>query len=315
MKRSDVYFTPITSELTTGQMSEMAASVLSRFVEREKISLNLEIPLKVHSGEPGNVTFLKPALFNEIIDFLENKRIKTFFTETNTASGPRSTQKSHEAIAKEHGFTRIPFVIGDGQTGFGHRKIAITNGKHFKTCMIAKLLDKYEQIIVLTHFKGHVMSGFGGAIKMLGIGFASGRGKVDVHSKIELPDHETIQWDKVSHRDEYGKMIWNPGFLYYGKDFNERMAEYALAACQGKKHIYISYATDITENCDCDSRHMTPLYSDLGIFISQDPLALDKAVYDMLNKRENRKTFGGDNIFAYAEKIGLGSTNYSLIQL
>lgn len=314
MKRSNVYFAPITSQLTTDQISEMAVSMLSKFIESEKITLSSEIPLKVHSGEPGNVTFLKPALFNGIIDFLENKKIKTFFTETNTASGPRSTQKSHEVIAKEHGFTRIPFVIGDGETGFSHRKIAIANGKHFKTCMIANLLDKYEQIIVLTHFKGHVMSGFGGALKMLGIGFASGRGKVDVHSKIELPDHETIQWDKVSHRDEYGKMIWNPKFLYYGKDFIERMAEYALAASRGKKHIYMSYAIDITENCDCDSRHMIPLYPDLGIFISLDPIALDKAVYDKLNERENRKTFGGDDIFAYAEKIGVGSTNYSLIQ-
>jgi len=315
MKRSNVYFAPITSQLTNVQISKMAVSLFSNFIEREKIKLESEIPLKVHSGEPGNVTYLKPELFNGIIDFLDNKKIKTFFTETNTASGPRSTQKSHQTIAKEHGFTRIPFVIGDGQTGFGHRKIAIPNGKHFKTCMIAKLLDKYQQVIVLTHFKGHVMSGFGGALKMLGIGFASGRGKVDVHSKIELPDHETIQWDKVSHRDEYGKMIWNPEFLFYGKDFNQRMAEYALAASLGKKHIYMSYAIDITENCDCDSKHMIPVYADLGIFISLDPLALDKAVYDMLNKRENRKTFEGDDIFLYAEKIGVGSTNYSLVQL
>ena len=155
---------------------------------------------------------------------------------------------------------------------------------------------------MLSHFKGHILSGFGGAIKMLGLGFASGRGKTEIHSKVAIPNGQAINWTK----------IWT---IYIGKEFRQRSAEYALAASQNKKFIYINFALNLVKNCDCDGRVMKPIYKDLGIFASTDPVAIDKACFDLLAQRENKKPYKGDDIFDYAQHIGLGSAEYHLIQL
>ncbi len=303
MISSKVFFCPVNKN---SNVSDIAGKLLEKVITDSKIVLEREVPLKVHPGEPGNISYIKPQNYNGIIDYLKKKNIKTYFIETNPVTGGRHTTELHMKAAKKHGFTQIPFVVADAPDGKNHVEVPIKSGKHFKTCKIAKELERQKQIIVLTHFKGHGMAGFGGAIKMLGIGFASRQGKMDIHAKDYSDSKTTISWGS------------DP--LYRGSEFNERMAEYALAATSNvaganKKYIYITFALSIVQNCDCDGEEMKPIYKDLGIFASTDPVAIDKACFDLLEKREGKKPFGGEDVFNYAENIKLGSQDYELIEV
>jgi uncharacterized protein len=316
MNNPKVYFLPISNN-TPADLSTMAKNALDKLVIDNQIQLSQNIPLKAHTGEPGNNMFIRPVNYQGIIEYLKEKNVKPFYIETNTESGVRGKEESHKKVAFDHGFTQIPFIVADGD-GFNHVEVEITGGKHFQKCLIAEKLAYEKQMIVISHFKGHCMSGFGGAIKMLGVGFASGRGKTVLHSKNELSESELINWDKVKKSNlinKYGVMDWDGQHVWYGKDFNERVSEYALAAVKNKQIIYITYATSIAPNCDCDGNVMSPVYPDLGIFASLDPVAIDKAVFDELKKREGKKPFAGEEIFEYADMIGLGSSNYNLVIL
>ncbi len=296
-----VFFTP-TKTIQPAVISQIAHKLLKTLIEAEQIKLQKEIPLKVHPGNPGNITFIKPANFSLIIKFLQEKKIKTYYVETNQAPmGSRANKKDHLAIAKQHGFTQLPFVVADND-GFDHILVKIQQTKHFRECKIARQLAQASQVIVLSHFKGHCMAGFGGAIKMLAFGFASGRGKLEIHSRLNLPYQAAINWSKTE-------------TLYQGQEFRERSAEYALAASQNKNLLYLNFALNLTENCDCDERVMKPLYQNLGVLASTDPVAIDKACFDLLTKREGKKPFTGEDIFTYAQQIGLGSQNYQLVKI
>ncbi len=301
MPKAFVYFHALKNKPGTKEVSGWARKLLERLISENKISLQKEIPLKVHTGQPGNITFIRPDNFDGIIDYLTEKKIKTYFVETGMVNGPRSKGITHRLVAQKHKFTKIPLVIADGEDGEDHVLVAIKKGKYFKKCMIASKLIKPKQIIVLSHFKGHIDAGFGAALKMLGIGFASRRGKMDVHSKNYSEALQSIDWSQEEKQ-------------YHGPIFRQRMAEYALAAVKDKQNIYINFALSLVENCDCDGVPMRPIYKDLGIFASLDPVAIDKACFDLLAKRESKKPFPGDEVFAYAEKIGLGSTRYQLIK-
>ena len=282
-------------------MSQIARRLLGLVVSDTQIRLSKEIPIKVHPGQPGNISFIKPNNYDGVIDFLQEKKIKTYFIETNMVTGPRSLASTHLEVARKHGFTRIPFVIADGEDGEDHVLVPVEGGTYIKKAKIARKLADQQQMIVVSHFKGHIATGFGAAIKMLGIGFASRRGKIDAHSKDGTKFHKkTINW---SEGDK----------LYWGSLFHKRVAEYALAAVNKKHYIYLTFAIDIVKNCDCDGVPMKPIYRDLGIFASTDPVAIDKACFDMLAQREGKKPFLGDDVFPFAERIGLGSRAYNLI--
>jgi len=301
MKIPQVYFYPYTTQ-NKNSHPHLAVQIFKKLVEQNKIKLEKELPLKIHPGQPGNETYIRPENYKELILYLQSKEIKTYFIETNVAGGVRSSKQTHIQAALKHGFNQIPYHVADGENGFEQEEIPIRGGKHFKTCKIAAELAALNQVVVMSHFKGHMMSGFGGAIKMLGIGFASKRGKIEQHSKNSIPDNKTVDWSKMES-------------LYTGTAFRERTAEYALAAVNNKKYIYITFAENITANCDCDGEKMPLVYKDLGIFASTDPVAIDKACFDLLEKREGKKPFEGDEIFSYAEKIGLGIQKYELVTL
>ena len=313
MKKSKVYFKPVTNQ---SQWNETAREVLEKFIADQDLTLEKKLTLKIHSGEPGNISFIQPSEMNGVIDFLEERNIKATFMETNTASGPRSKGENHREIAREHGFTRLPFKIADGDDGKDHVLVPIKNGKHFNECKIARLLVESDQVLVISHFKGHVMTGFGGAIKMLGIGYASSRGKTEAHAVPEIPEDETIDWSKaqLSHDEHSGKVKWNNAYVYSNVAFMERTAEYALAATK-PNDIHLIYATNLVKNCDCDSKKMDPIYPDLGIFASRDPVAIDKAILDSLDQREGKSTYWGRQIFEYSDNLGLGNQEYELIEI
>jgi hypothetical protein len=300
---SRVYFHPI-SDSSKEDVSSAAGKTLKALLEGEDIGVASQVALKVHTGERGNVTFIRPSNFDGIIDLLAERGATPRFTETNTAyPGARTNGADSEILAREHGFTRIPFFVADGADGFSHREVPIRNGKYYKTCMVAEGIASQRQLVVLSHFKGHIMGGFGGAIKQLGIGCASKRGKIDVH-------HGGVDLPRTSSPIDLNSLWRGAATVYRGPELRYRIAEYALAASQVRSCIYVNFALSITAECDCDGKAMAPLYQDLGIFASTDPVAVDKACFDALEERERKVPFEGGEIFAYAEKIGLGSTDY-----
>ncbi len=340
-----VYFKAIDSYLKTEEISTAAANLLQIIQEKEGMELNKFIPLKVHLGEKGNITFIEPKNFDGIIDYLTEKGIDTAFIETNVLyKGQRNTIDNHLNVAKDHGFTRIPVIIADGEVGEDYELVEI-NKKNFDYCKIAKAIAKENQIIVLSHFKGHMLAGFGGAIKQLAMGCASKGGKLAQHANSipKISSHKckackacaakcpekaitVIKKAKIDKNKCVGcascmascqyNAISNGWIASLTKSFNERLAEYAYGASKGKNNIYINFAFNITRNCDCEGHPMKPIAKDIGVFASTDPVAIDQACLDVLDRNEGKTVFKrGRNTLVYAANIGLGSREYELIEL
>ncbi len=345
---ANIYYKPITNKTTTKEIQKITQQLLDTIISKEKIKLEKNIPLKVHFGEKRNKTFVKSENYEGIIAYLKKKKIKTSYIETNVLYGGQRYRKDlHLKLAKEHGFTQLPIIISDGNEGEQFTEVEI-NKKHFKTCKIGKGFQDYKQVLVLSHFKGHAAAGFGGAIKQLGMGFASKGGKLAMHMGIKPHiierkckkcnlcktrcNYNAITIDKkstIDHNKCVGcsacvaacphkaiSIITTKGILKaigIGNNFKEKLAEYAYAAQKNKNNIYINFAINITRGCDCEPRKMHPIMENIGIFISIDPLSIDKACYDIIKQKGHK--FRGHAIFDYAEKIGLGSTQYKLIRI
>ena len=345
---ANVYFIPVSHDPGTEKLSEIGRKLLETVVEKENVTLESEIPLKLHFGERGNFTFLKPETYDGIIDFLEEKEIKSAFTETSVLyGGERFNREKHTALALSHGFTRLPVVIADGAKGEEAVEVPV-DLHHFKSVSIAAGLAKYDQVIVLSHFKGHMLAGFGGAVKQLSMGFGSKGGKMAMHlgvkprimgflcKKCGLCQKRcqvgAVSCEKGKFRIDRNKCIgcgacfsicprhavsifslggfWNA--LFKGKFFREKLVEYACGSAKGKKHIYISFAVNITRGCDCEPHPMPRCIKDIGVFASTDPVAIDQACLDAALKAG--KKFRGAEQLQYAEKCGLGSREYTLVE-
>lgn len=344
-----VYFTK--AKLSDGEktVSKIARKLVEKIVEENVMKLQKTIPLKIHFGEKGNNTFIRPENYQGIIGFLEEKKIKSIFMESGTLYGGQRYKKDlHLKTAKEHGFNQLPIVMADGEQGENFKEIEI-NQKHFETCKIAKEFTKYKQIIVLSHFKGHMLAGFGGAIKQLSMGHASKGGKLAMHMGIkprikkrkcvkchmceERCNENAITINEKTSNIDHDKCVGCGAcfaicpnkavtimslksilhFIGIGNPFKEKLIEYAYAAQLGKENIYVNFAMNITKGCDCEPRHMKPVIPDIGIFASTDPVAIDKACYDKV--LESGRKLKGFEQFAYAEKIGLGEIKYDIIEI
>jgi len=346
---SKVYFIPIDSYSKTAQISNAAAKLLDKIQSEEKIlDLKKQIPLKVHFGEDKNTTFIGPENYNGVIDYLKQKKAEAVYIETNVLyKGTRTTKKEHLEVAKNHGFTQIPIIIADGELGEEYELVKINspNIKHFKEFKIGKKIAQAKQMIVLAHFKGHSIAGFGGAIKQLSMGCAARGGKLDMHAKSKpilnpvackkcfacsknCPADACVIDTLVPHVD-YTKCIgcakciavcphgaMNINWLNTGKaEFLEKLAEYAFAAQKGKKIIYINFLLNIAKDCDCWGKKLPIIAKDIGVLASVDPVALDFACIELLKKSEHKKVFSGEKVFTHAQEIGLGTTKYDLIEL
>ncbi len=342
---STVYFKAIDSYSKTEEISNAASQLLEYMVKEENVSLENFIPLKVHFGEKGNNTYIGAKNFSGIINYLKGKNIESAFIETNVLYiGERTTKEKHLMLAVEHGFTQIPVIIADGEHGEDFEEVEI-NKKNFDKCKIGKEIANKKQLIVISHFKGHILAGFGGAIKQLAMGCASRGGKLAQHANsipkisylkckscnacaTRCPENAIIV-DKKAKIDKakcigcascmpvctYGA-ISNSWIGSISKSFKERLAEYAYAAAKDKNHIYITFALNITKNCDCEGHNMKPIVDDVGIFASMDPVAMDKACLDVIDKNNGRTVFKrGRYTLDYAEKIGLGSNQYELVEI
>lgn len=345
---SKVYFKQVLPHADVNEIRMAAASVLTEFLEREKISLENKLPLKVHFGEKGNRTYLSAETYDGIIDLLQQRNVECSFIETSVLyGGERFNREKHVKLAKQHGFTRLPIVIADGAHGEDAQNVEV-NLKHFKYCSVSKAIAETPQILVLSHFKGHALAGFGGAIKQLSMGCAAKGGKMAMHLNVKPViwnwlckkcklcqtrcQQNAITIDKKSFIDpekcigcgacfsicpHHAVSIFSiqalKNALFHRNNFREKLVEYAYAAHHGKKNIYLTFATSVTPGCDCEPRPMRPCVDNIGIFVSADPVAIDTACYDAVAAAG--KKFKGVEQLSYAEKIGLGSRQYELIKI
>ena len=260
-----------------------------------------KVAVKLSTKKPGGHNFLQPALIKDLV-----KKVNGTIVECNTAyGGGRADTENHLKAAKEHGFTAIaPVDIMDAD---GEVALPVKGGKHLKEDFVGSHYLNYDFTIILSHFKGHAMGGFGGAIKNMSIGIASSGGKAWIHSA--------------------GKTKGDPwGNLPPQDDFLESMAEAAKAVADhcGDKILYISVANNLSVDCDCDASPEDPQMGDIGILASLDPIALDKACTDLVRASEDHGKIHlieridsrhGMHTLEYGEKLGIGSQKYELVKL
>ena len=337
-----VYFKKTSTE-DYEKLGSYARELLDIIVKEEDHKFNKKMPLKVHFGEKGNKTFTPAHTYNELIDYMKEKGSEPFYIETNVLyRGERTTRDSHINLAKEHGFTQVPIVIADGNIGDEYDEIEI-NKEYYKKCKIGKEYGKYNKFIILSHFKGHEVAGFGGALKQLAMGFASRGGKLAQHSEIAPVVKtgrcigcsicvENCDVDAISIKDgvaflKRSKCIGCAGCMavcpegaivnsWKTNNFREKLAEYAYAASLGKENIYISFIINITKKCDCIGDKMGIIADNVGLVASTDPLALDAASLDLLQQSSGQKLFDeGRETLLHGKEIGIGSLDYELIEV
>lgn len=291
-KRPAVYF-----------IEEITPENLVRIYEALGRKAEGRVAVKVSTGEPGGHNFLQPTLIADLVH-----KVGGTIVECNTAyGGGRSDTENHLKAAADHGFTSIADV--DIMDADGEVALPVKGGRHLKEDFVGHNYLNYDFTVILSHFKGHAMGGFGGAIKNMSIGIASSKGKAWIHSA-----------GKTKNQNE----VW--GDLPAQDDFLESMAEAAKAVADhcGDKILYISVANNLSVDCDCDSSPEDPKMGDIGILASLDPVALDKACVDMVRASKDHGKIHlieridsrhGMHTLDYGEKIGLGSQEYRLVRL
>lgn len=264
------------------------------------------VAVKISTGEAGGNNYLKPTLIRNLVDEVGGNIV-----ECNTAyAGSRNTSEAHWKTIHEHGFDSI-FAV-DIMDEYGDIRIPVKDKKHIKYDIVGAHLANYDFMINLAHFKGHAMGGFGGVLKNQSIGVASSAGKAYIHTAGKVQSQEEL-WNNLPAQDY----------------FLESMAAAAQAVADyfDGNIIYINVMNNMSVDCDCDSHPAAPAIKDMGIMASLDPVALDQACLD---KIFNHKASAGDDnkplierinrqhgtyITDYAEKIGLGSKTYTLVDI
>lgn len=323
----------------TSVLSQIANEMLEILVYKEKITLEKNVPIKVHFGEKGNKTFVPATCYDGIIDYLEKHEVKTSFIETNVLyRGSRTTKESHLQLAKDHGFTRLPIIIADGDMGEDVYEVEV-NQEYFTTVKLGGAFKDYKQIIVMSHFKGHGLAGFGGALKQLAMGFAARSGKMAQHSRMvpTVAEHKCIECGLCVDKCDVDAMLLNPkaqidGELcvgcaaciavcpvgairndWGGLNFRQKITEYAYGAQLDKQHLYISFMMNITKECDCMGQEMEPIAKNFGVLASMDPVALDTACIDLLQHEAQHDMFEiGRESLEHAKHIRFEDYKYSL---
>ena len=262
------------------------------------VKLEGKVAVKLHSGEPGNQNFLRPDFMKPMVD-----KVGGVIVECNTAyDGGRNTTKAHKITMERHGWTSIAPV--DLLDGTDDMELAIPNGKVIQKNFVGAHLADYDSLLVLSHFKGHPMGGFGGALKNISIGIASSRGKQYIHGAGDMDKF----WD--SDHDS----------------FLESMADAASSIhdrFRGKS-AYINVMKNMSVDCDCCAVAEDPKIGDIGILASLDPVALDQACLDLVYASddpgkadliERIESLHGVHTVEAAADLGIGTREYELITL
>lgn len=315
MKPSKVYFTNLRTTVQTPLVKKM--ELVARAAGIEKIDFKDKFTaIKIHFGEAGNMAYLRPNYAARLAQMIREMGGKPFLTDSNTLySGSRSNAVDHLKCAMENGYNPISgganVIIADGIKGTEYREIPL-GGKYCPAPKIGSAIADADIVISMNHFKGHEQTGFGGALKNLGMGSASRGGKLELHSSskpvintdncrgcnvcVMHCSHDAVHLN-ASHKAEidYEKCVgcgqcvalcqFDGAVL---KDWdgtevlNSKIAEYAKAVCLGKPSFHISFMMNISPECDCWNHNDAAIVPDLGIAASFDPVALDQACADMV---------------------------------
>lgn len=359
---STVYFCNMSCRKHTQTKSAKLAKLCNLLDLKNVVVPGQPCAVKLHFGEDGNDTHLNPQLVQIVVDKIRQAKALPFMTDTTTLySGARHNAVSHLNTAVRHGFAPgvvdAPVIIADGLFGANEIPVAI-NAKNFAEVRIATEIVHSPAMVVLSHFKGHEMAGFGGAIKNLAMGCASHDGKRDQHGISVTVNQDKCQGcghcvhicpekamhigdDKHSHCDTSKCIgcfecmtVCEPKAIEINWEtdipaFMERLTEYAYGAVKGKEeHVcYINFVMNITPDCDCAGWSDMPMVPDVGILASHDPVALDQACFDLVQKQPllADMELGGRDLFtarwphtrgtiqlSYGEKLGLGTREYVL---
>lgn len=293
MEKACVYFT---KELTPQSVVKMYKAL--------GIELSGKVAVKVHSGEAGNQNYLEPLFMKPIIDYVRGTVV-----ECNTAyEGARNTTLKHKELLKNHGWSDLFNVDLLDEEG-PDLVLAIPNGQVIRENYVGKNLKNYDSMLVLSHFKGHPMGGYGGTLKQLSIGVASSAGKAWIHSA-GVTDNQYNLWDNLPSQDK----------------FLEAMADAASSVVKYFEGniAYINVMCNLSVDCDCCSVAEDPCMKDIGILASLDPIALDQACVDLIYKSNDRgrnhfveriERQNGIHTIEAAYKLGFGTREYELKEI
>ena len=377
MEKSKVYFTDFRARPGYNLLQKLEKLIKTAGIGNIDFN-NKYVAIKLHFGEPGNLAFLRPNYSKVVADVVKELGGKPFLTDCNTLYvGGRKNALDHIDAAYLNGFTPMStgcnVIIADGLKGTDEEYVEI-NQKYVKTAKIGRAIMDADIVISLNHFKGHECTGFGGAIKNIGMGCGSRAGKMEMHSSgkpnvisskckkckqcIKVCAHNAISYNEegIAQIDHSkcvgcGRCIGRCNFDAVkspndeaGDILNKKMAEYALAVVKDRPQFHISLICDVSPNCDCHSENDAPIVPNIGMLASFDMVALDKACADLVNKQtafensalgENMRKFDktymdrlrGDRFninhpdtnwisqITYGEEIGLGNSEYELIEM
>lgn len=316
MSSSKVYFTNLRTSPKQNLLDKLIRLVQKAGIDEIQFEKKFTA-IKIHFGEPGNLAYIRPNYATRLAGYLKKKGANPFLTDANTLyHGRRSNAADHILAAYENGFnplvTGCPVIIADGLRGSDYSEIEI-NLPFCKTAKIGKAVTDADIIISMNHFKGHEMTGFGGALKNLGMGCASVGGKLVLHSTSKpkiIEDnctackvcekncaHDAIKVgvDKIAHIDyekcvgcgqcvavcqyDSAVVVWDGA----SEDGAKKIAEYTLAVVKEKPAFHINFIMSVSPDCDCWGHNDYPLVPDIGIAASFDPVALDQASADLVN--------------------------------
>ncbi|MBR6710074.1 MAG: DUF362 domain-containing protein [Selenomonadaceae bacterium] len=317
MERSKVYFTDFRVQVGTSLLEKLKRLCIAAGLTKIDMEGKF-VAIKMHFGEMGNMAFLRPQYAKVIADLVKEKGGIPFLTDCNTLyPGSRKHAPEHMNCANFNGFnpttTGCQIIIGDGLRGTDEAEVPIKNGEVLKTAKIGRAIMDADIFISLAHFKGHEMTGFGGAIKNIGMGCGSRAGKMEQHASGKcVVDAEKCRGCRRCAKEcgsnaityDGGKAYINPDICKgcgrcigacsfdaienenwdAGDQLDRKMAEYAQAVCQDRPCFHVNLAMDISPNCDCHGENDAPILPNIGMFASLDPVAIDQACVDACQK-------------------------------
>ena len=374
MEQAKVYFSDLRAPIGTNLLIKLEKLIRAAGIGEIDMGKKL-VAIKIHFGEPGNLSFLRPNYAKVVADVVKSLGGVPFLTDCNTLYvGRRKNALEHMEAAYENGFspfsTGCHIIIGDGLKGTDDVEVPVEGAEYIQTAKIGRAVMDADVFISLTHFKGHEATGFGGTIKNIGMGCGSRRGKMEQHNsgKPEVRQKRCVGCgqcakqcgqDAISYGPDRKAVIDQNKCVGCGRclgacnfdaiinrnasandDLNRKIAEYAKGVVQGRPQFHVSLVMDISPYCDCHPENDVPIIPDVGMFASFDPVALDQACADaclrqpvMPGSRLDQclRTEGSEDhhdhfcnnfpetnwrsCLEHAEKIGLGTRSYELIEV
>ena len=374
MEQAKVYFSDLRAPIGTNLLKKLEKLIRTAGIDGIDMEKKL-VAIKIHFGEPGNLSFLRPNYTKVVADVVKSMGGVPFLTDCNTLYvGRRKNALEHMDAAYENGFspfsTGCQIIIGDGLKGTDDVEVPVEGAEYIQTAKIGRAIMDADVFISLTHFKGHEATGFGGAIKNIGMGCGSRRGKMEQHNsgKPQVSKKKCVGChhcakqcgqDAISYGPDRKASIDQDKCVGCGRclgacnfdaifnrnasandDLNRKMAEYAKGVVDGRPQFHISLVMDVSPFCDCHPENDIPIIPDVGMFASFDPVALDQACTDTCLRQpvmpgsrldqylhtegcedhhdhfcNNFPETNWRSCLEHAEKIGLGTRSYELIEV